>query len=654
MKKKYRYIGGNFYNITEGKVIYFDSSRDRIFVYPTGAVQALISCTDFKTLDEHTQAYLLKRQTQIVIRQTHSLIQKCIKILTSKLIEFGIEVPILKQEFQTVKKQLNTFVKNGILVAQDDVFISVITTVSDYKIKSGTSERIQIMGIPTRNRKELLTRCIHSYLENFKQNNRECSFYIADDSDYDVPESRRVTEELCERFGVNILWADRMYRQTFANSITKISEVPETITRFSLVGDKRCDLRTGACRNTLLLLAAGQPSIQVDDDTICGILPSPQVREGMAISSEMDCNQYQFYDNRESVIEQQSATLNRDFFAVHEELLGKQAVEIIRERVCLNTDSTGDVSSPNFTHLNTDRMEAGLFEKLSQPDMRVAVSYTGALGDSGLSCHWWRLFFLNGDSFTHLANDEQTYFNSIRSRLQLRVTSQVTISDGPFYMPMNIGLDTRRLLPPFTPVQRNQDGPFSQLLFMGFKEVCRGYSPYAILHEPQGRPALEDRSKMLAVGPYRMPDILDAIIWSLSQWPFGSNPAKNIQTVGQYLLDLSQLPTNHFKIDVHRICLHTIQKRIGYIQHCIEERFDAPEYWHKDAQQVLVNFQELMQQENLCIPCDLPGSAQERLALFQELVGKFGQVLIHWPAMWDAAVEINRKRKMEGVDVARV
>jgi hypothetical protein len=155
-----------------------------------------------------------------------------------------------------------------------------------------------------------------------------------------------------------------------------------------------------------------------------------------------------------------------------------------------------------------------------------------------------------------------------------------------------------------------------------------------------------DLTFALSVGPLRTPDILQAILWSLSQWPFGNDPAKNLFVVGSYLTDLGNLPLSQFKSKVRELCWQHIRNQMSFLHRCLDERFDAPGYWQTDVRQVLSNFKELMKQEDLCIPCDLPGSASERLELFQELVGKFGQVLIHWPAMWEAAVNLNKNPEM--------
>jgi hypothetical protein len=98
----------------------------------------------------------------------------------------------------------------------------------------------------------------------------------------------------------------------------------------------------------------------------------------------------------------------------------------------------------------------------------------GAWGDSGMFRHWQRLG-LEGETFQRLVSNKSLYQDYLCTRKILRTPAQTTIGDSPFCMAMNIGLDTSRLPPPFMPVQRNQDGIFGQLLYLCFKQACRGY-----------------------------------------------------------------------------------------------------------------------------------------------------------------------------------
>lgn len=133
-------------------------------------------------------------------------------------------------------------------------------------------------------------------------------------------------------------------------------------------------------------------------------------------------------------------------------------------------------------------------------------------------------------------------------------------------------------------------------------------------------------------------------------WPFGADPYHNLEMVGNYLFDLSHYPTRDFKYIIGNHCRQLARSRINHLQQFLSKRSNAPNYWKSDVRQVIRNFRELMFREDICVPCDLPGSFEERLILFQELVGKFGQLLIHWPVIWEAAEDLRKLEKFKAIE----
>jgi hypothetical protein len=630
-KEQYRSVDTGYFSLPEGNVISYSTYRDLFQVYSTNDVHLLSHCKEFRSLESHAKAFIYKRQAQVLSQPSRFSVGNLQKYLRVKLLEAGIDLPVSNSQIRKVQQQLEQFARDGFLVSGTEHRNSVLKAISSFNSATESRTTIQNIGIPTRNRGDLLIHCIKALLEQTQLNNRICTLHIIDDSESHTNSDRHrgIVKQLCKNNNSDLFWTDRQHRYSLVRRIAKNNEAPPDIAAFALLGDPRCDLRTGSSRNTLLALSAGEPSLQIDDDVICRMIPSPWKEDGIALASESECRQYEFYKNNERIELDQSDRIKEDFFSLHETMLGKHPAELIRDEPKVNIDKLG----------------GRLLDKLGKPDTRIVTSCLGSWGDSGMYRHWQRLG-LEGDSFQRLVRNKSLYQDYLCTRKLLRTPAQTTIGDSPFCMAMNIGLDTSRLLPPFMPVQRNQDGIFGQLLYLCFKQACRGYSPHAIVHDPPNRAARVDLSFALSVGPLRTPDVLQAILWSLSQWPFGGDPAKNLFIVGTYLTDLGNLPLSQFKGKVRELCWQLIRNQMSFLHRCLDERFNAPGYWQADVKHVLANFHELMKQEDLCIPCDLPGSVTERLELFRELVGKFGQVLIHWPAMWEAAVNLNKNPEM--------
>jgi hypothetical protein len=90
---------------------------------------------------------------------------------------------------------------------------------------------------------------------------------------------------------------------------------------------------------------------------------------------------------------------------------------------------------------------------------------------------------LHGPSRARLLSSETVYRRALARQQVLRAVTRPTVSDATFCMALNLGVDNRELLPPFTPVQRNQDGVFARILHACFQGGLFGFLPWAVLHQ---------------------------------------------------------------------------------------------------------------------------------------------------------------------------
>jgi len=253
---------------------------------------------------------------------------------------------------------------------------------------------------------------------------------------------------------------------------------------------------------------------------LCHILPAPWRNNGVALSNE---GHQQFHfdmkTNRVADLGGQENEKQNDFLSLHEKMLSKHPGTLIEEYDQINID-----------HLREKR----LLQKLADEASHIAVTFAGISGDSGMHKHWQRLC-LDGDSYQQLIEDEYSYREKLCTRQIFRGTSQFTISDTPFCMGGNIGLDSSRLLPPFMPVQRNEDGIFGLLLYLCFPKACQGHLPYAIRHVPPNRPSQVELSHALSITPLRANDILLGLLLSMNRQCFELNAAQNLVAAGSFL-----------------------------------------------------------------------------------------------------------------------
>ncbi|MDR8393090.1 hypothetical protein NC796_18180 [Aliifodinibius sp. S!AR15-10] len=596
------------------------------------AEELLASCKQFRSLAQHARRFVAARQNGQNPESPSGLKQLLGSIAPVWLTP---QQDLPERNLQIVQQQLELFVQSGNLITSNELSAKVTSCVSALDVADESTPGIQVLGIPTCNRNQMLVRCVESYLSNPVNGSGISHLHIVDDSDQTDPDNqnRQAINKLCRRHETNLLWIDRSYRTRFAEQLSKAGDIPEDVTQFALFGDSRIPFTAGASRNTLLLQAAGTKSTQVDDDTINEIRPAPNMQDELALSTE-ESHKFVFFPGRDAVSEftkqhkPNGSGTGNNFFSHHNTLLGRHPGVLVH-----NEDEV------DYDRLSQDR----LLKKMRKQDAHIAVTFLGALGDSGMNHHWQRLA-RNEHSFRKLVEDESSYHEAMCTRQLFRFVSHRSIGDTIYCMGMNMGLDTRRLLPPFMPVQRNEDGTFGVLLHRYFPTACKGYLPYAIRHDPPGRDFSVDKEEALRVGPLRTNDILVAVLLALSEQNdnMGNNGAKNLAAVGKHIKNMSGAPEKVFQEEVRDYCADLLTIRMTFVQQLLNERIDAPDYWKRDAEQVVANFKSLRDSADLCVPSDLPGSTGERLALLQDLMKKYGDLLVHWPAMWRAAVALDK------------
>lgn len=402
---------------------------------PAALADRLLGCTAFETLDE------LHARFSDGGREARSFVQD--------LVELGF----LTSEEELVQ-QVAALAEEG----QDD-----------------RSATITSVGIPTRDRPALLQRCLASFLENTRQHGRDPRFVVVDDSrgaDMQA-HNRAVLRTLERRYGAAIQYVDRAQRRPIAGELARCTGMPAETARFALLGEEESGETFGAARNTILALTKGECLVMVDDDTVCRLAPAPDFREGLALSSNDYVNEYWYFDSQEAALDS-LAYEPLDFLALHEQVLGQPA------RACLS--EAIEQEGP----LQIDEMSPQLLDTLSMPGARVVMSSVGAAGDSGMSNETWRLF-LTGDSLERLL---QAGADLRLTRRLVRASRQTTLTDSPFCMGMNLGLDNRGGLPPFVPMYRSEENVFSHVVRQTIPGALRVHLPYVFQHVPaQVRPS---------------------------------------------------------------------------------------------------------------------------------------------------------------------
>jgi hypothetical protein len=419
-------------------------------------------------------------------------------------------------------------------------------------------------------------------------------------------------------------------RQRYAEALACETQLPFGLVRFGLCGERNYSITTGASRNALLLDVVGETMLQVDDDTICQVSPVPEQRSGLALSSQFDPTEFwPFVDGAQDTADASDVV---DFLAVHEELLGKSPSQ------CLGDFPVGP---------EPDLAQAGLrfFRKLQSHRGRVLVTSAGVVGDSGLGSGVY-LLALDGRSRERLVATEAHYRQTFASRQVLRAVTRATVCDAAFCMALNLGLDNRQLLPPFLPVQRNQDGVFAALLRAGVPDSLFGFLPWLLRHEPPARPPLQSSNNTVwAAGEMPCGQIIQALVQGCAPSPISADSGQNLRTIGRTLGDWGRAPSQEFLEFVRLQLWGQMSRMVVRFRTLLRRSGGNPGFWAGDVDQVLSIWRQQFTSAGFGLPSDLLAlhGVDQTLLVFQDLVRKFGELVQVWPDLHAGAHRLKEK-----------
>jgi hypothetical protein len=479
---------------------------------------------------------------------------------------------------------------------------------------------VATLGIPTKDRPESLHRCLAGHLDDGRRRGRRHDYVIVDDSAEAAVRARHreVLRALGDRYGAAIGYAGPEERARFAVALVRRAGLPPEAVEFALLNPEGCPVATGASRNALLLHTAGDLLVQVDDDTLCELAVPPGARPGLALSSRHDPTEFWFFAAEEAL--PCGGPDQEDLLSVHEQLLGRSLAD------CVASVDVGQAT-------------AALLSKLASGGGRVVVTAAGVVGDSGMGSSTY-LLTLDGDSRSRLLRSEGDYRHALAGHRVLRAVPRATLCERAFCVAVNLGLDNRELLPPFLPVQRNQDGVFAALVGACLGGGWFGFLPRALRHQPPaGRAAGRD-----VVPPVGTGHLLQVLVRAAAPEPVGPDAAKNFHAVGRALAEWGRLSPAAFQSLVRSHLGEQLQRQAALLAGRLRQFGGLPEFWAQDVRQVLAHFHDELARQSYATPGDLVeafGPARAG-AVAQRLVLRTGQLLQAWPALVAAARDLRR------------
>jgi hypothetical protein len=530
------------------------------------------------------------------------------------------------EQVAALRQELAALHAAGWLVARSDLVRSCLRQTS-----SATAAKIATIGIPTRDRPHGLERCLSSHLENAREHGRQPECVVIDDtsSSLTCDANRGMLQTQKSRFGGQLFYASPNEKAQFAAALATHAGVALEVVRFAMLNDERCPVATGGSRNALLLETAGKVALQADDDTIARLAPAAGSQPGLVCTSQFDPTEFWFPAAGDPL--PADSAEGHDVLAIHEQLLGNGLGD------CITAQGAGE-------NLDLERAGAGFFRNLETTGGGVRLTALGVRGDSGMSS---TLYFLTleGPSRLRLLRSEAGYLHALAGHEIVRAVTNPTVGDGGFCMALHLGLDNRRLLPPFLPLGRNQDGVFGALVRCCFPGSYFGYLPWLIVHRRDVPRRFAREEVWGSAAGLQSGQMFQALVGSFAPGPDRANPAKNLRMLGQAFCEWGSAAPADFEEWLRLNLWNQVSRQVVQLETQLKSFAGQPAFWANDVTRVLAVWRQALASADYTVPRDLGDAfgVGEARTLFQRLVKKFGQLLQAWPDMMEAARDLHSR-----------
>ena len=515
-----------------------------------------------------------------------------------------------------IARTLYELVDRGLLSTEREVIDRACSTVESSADVPLTPRRVSVI---TSDRPEKLVTCLRSFRERYGS---EIELAVFDDSTdpNGAAANRRVLAEAGAKGPT--AYAGLEEKTRFVNELVARSGVDGAVIRAALTDFDGFNFHCGANRNAVLLDAAGDAVVLVDDDTTARVAQPADAADGMRMSSQYDAWSLRLFRDLNAALN--AATWQDvDLIALHRRVLGRSlAAAVCRPLV-------GQDSAEDDAHLDLNDADVGLIETFANGRGRVIATATGVVGDSGMGLPLYFLT-LQGQPREALLEDYESYR---ATRAVHRGAAAMTFSNSELFMGAHVGLDVRGLIPPFPPVLRNSDGVFGSLLKACFPESCIAFLPWQVEHAPPETRGITFAESTRSVSRVRANDLIIAIARLSDPAPGVNDPSIRLRAFGQYLVALGASAAGDFDTFIRQQIVGTIGGRIERLTRVVNSHGGEPVQWADDCASVIAEAERALTDDDLTV-ADVPGATTgESYRRFQRLVRRFGEVIEAWPTL---------------------
>jgi len=391
---------------------------------------ALSRCDTFRTLDEHVAA-IAGGQAQ------------------------GRRADDVRGVLQSVREQ-------GLMVSTRDLMAELAPVPTEDPVPENA-----VVAVITCDRPAALARLLDSMVNvvDFSAIER---FHVIDDSRSDANQQRNaeIIRERATRLGFEIDHFGAQQARQFVDRLVEELPDAEHAIRFLLDRSRWADAYSpGVARNYAQLLSVGHPLVVFDDDTLCRLYRAG-FREQSVTFGETP-RQALFFESHEAQMQVPPAS-GWDPVKEHMRCLGHTVPEALGALA-------GEAFGPDSFRTAKPGFAAGLHR-----GSRVLMTELGAVGDPGTTSDDWIGGLPPASLDVLLKNEDQRRLALAGSHCWTGANRYTFTASAT--MSANTGMDNRQLLPPYFPVNRNEDKLFGEAAAFLHPDAVTVDYPLAILH----------------------------------------------------------------------------------------------------------------------------------------------------------------------------
>jgi len=509
--------------------------------------------------------------------------------------------------------------ENGLLISEKEILEGTRRPFHE------TTSPVNEIFIPTRNRPETAARCLLSHLA---ASSREVSVNVVDDSDSDampvfLKELRTLTDEERRR----VRFASRQSRFDFFEQLVRsIGPAKEALSslRTCLGVGNALPHRYGISRNWVLLSSAGKRIVSADDDTLSEVAAERESTESVSISSGQDDTELLPMRNPSEIA------------VVH----GFRPECVVREHAAILTGLSAFLEKRENSALMLADADVELVRRLLVGPTSIRASAFGIAGDPGRAGFQF-LLFAEGERRGKFFKDRTTLDQALLAPAVVRRVPRYTIGNSSYFMSTHIGLDNRRLLPPFFPLGRNSDSIFAQMLMTLVPDALIGHLPAAIRHERPDTRAV-DMKWVTQVAP-SFSTFIGLLFQEYRPLPQPESADAATRRAGAFFVSIGELSLTDLADFIRLHWNRFLAEQADHLYYLLAKYEERPRFWAKHAKALISNIEGQLSSPGFPVPLELSHlrDFDSVIVELQGLIRDFGIFLCHWPELWETARQMN-------------